>query len=386
MQQEGMEEDIEEGGRGDPSQGDVDIGPAIGMQRLLCGGWCCTAAWQDTHLCWPFVLLCADKDNANALPVYVYGGDFGGREFLVIDTGGRIIHFTGSVARLRRLQQHYDCMQRSLDLGLIRHHRRSRLRCRMAQLQGHIRSVVDSMHGHIIHILLSRAKSKEARLVLVLPPLDLESLLRRGSNLSGGARRMLATLAHGRFLRRLERAVATLDNVVLHTHQACEDYTTRCCVFCSTHQEVGAARVRVCHNKGCIAYGVAVGRDSHAATAIRWRFLFADVNLDALKQVCCRVAAGVVAPPSHGGADTRCDGDGKTQARARAADGDPGEGGAEGEQEEEEEEEEEQQQQQVLLSGPPGAACAKNAKGAPAAPTHGHSSPELRTAASFPGE
>ena len=44
MQQEGMEEDMEEGGRGDPSQGDVDMGPAIGMQRLLCGGWCCTAA------------------------------------------------------------------------------------------------------------------------------------------------------------------------------------------------------------------------------------------------------------------------------------------------------------------------------------------------------
>lgn len=159
------------------------------------------------------------------------------------------------------------------------------------------------MHADVIRVLLGRAKlapeQGQARVVLVLPPLNVAALLRRnGSVLSGRTRRLLATLRHGDFLRRLQTEVDKLDNVILFTDQANEDLTTRCCPWCGTHADIGGARVKTCHNPACLACNVVVGRDATSAIAIRWRWCHSDLDLDAQPpQVCSHVSALVAPSP-----------------------------------------------------------------------------------------
>lgn len=126
---------------------------------------------------------------------------------------------TGSVSRIRRLLRHRDAMQRSLDLGdsCVRRRRRRRLRRRMAKLDRRIHTIMDSVHETAVHCLLRHAKQRKAKVVILMSPLDLGEMGRRrdGSVIGPGTRRMLKALRHADFIKRLERAVAGLDNAVL---------------------------------------------------------------------------------------------------------------------------------------------------------------------------
>lgn len=138
-----------------------------------------------------------------------------------------------------------------------------------AKMDWKIRNVVSGIHDLAIQFLLKEARETNARVVILMPPLDADAMGRRnGSILTSATRQMWKTLRHTQLINALSRAVDKLDNARLRI-DVCEDYTTKQCALCGHLNEHSGRRVVHCENAQCPSGGAAMSRDGLSAVAIR---------------------------------------------------------------------------------------------------------------------
>lgn len=198
-------------------------------------------------------------------------------------TGSQVLLVRGEGPRLKRLLGHIDRMYSCLALGLIRRRRRRRVHRKISRLRAKVYSIVTGVHTTIIRCLLRdvRRSNGAARLVILMPRLDVASMHRRGSVLSATSRRLLGCLRHGDLIDRLQAEVDALPNVILRSKGVCEEWTSRQCALCGHINTVGASKYIVCGGESCPSQGAALCRDSLASVGIRGRFVFRDTPQEA---------------------------------------------------------------------------------------------------------